>query len=148
MSLKQSLLNDVKEAMRAGDKQRLQTLRMTTAAIKQREVDERIELDDAAVVAIIEKMIKQRRDAQQQYADAGRDELARQEADEIALLEPYLPAQLDDAAIEQAISDVLAAEQISGMQDMGRAMGKLKQQLQGQADMAKVSALLRQRLQQ
>ena len=148
MSLKQALLDDVKAAMRAGDKQRLQTLRMTTAAIKQREVDERIELDDAAVVAIIEKMIKQRRDAQQQYVAAGRDELARQEADEIALLEPYLPTQLDDAAIEQAISDLLAAEQISGMQDMGKAMGKLKQQLQGQADMAKVSALLRQRLQQ
>ena len=148
MSLKQALLDDVKEAMRAGDKLRLQTLRMTTAAIKQREVDERIELDDASVVAIIEKMIKQRRDAQQQYVAAGRDELARQEADEIALLEPYLPTQLDDAAIEQAISDVLAAENISGMQDMGKAMGKLKQQLQGQADMAKVSALLRQRLQQ
>jgi len=147
MSLKQQLLDDVKAAMRAGDKLRLQTLRMTTAAIKQREVDERVELADADVMAIVEKMIKQRRDAQQQYSAAGRAELAAQEADEIDILKHYLPAQLDDDAIVAAIDSVLAEEQINGMQDMGRAMGTLKQRLQGQADMAKVSALLRQRLQ-
>jgi len=148
MSLKQKLLDDVKSAMRAGDKLRLQTLRMTTAAIKQREVDERIEVDDVGVLAIVEKMIKQRRDAQQQFAAAGRDELAAKETEEIAILQEYLPAQLDDDAIHAAITAVLEAEQISGMQDMGKAMGVLKQQLQGQADMAKVSAMLRQRLQQ
>jgi len=147
MSLKQQLLDDVKAAMRAGDKLRLQTLRMTTAAIKQREVDERVELEDADVMAIVEKMIKQRRDAQQQYAAAGRAELAAQEADEIAILEHYLPAQLDDDAIQAAIASVLAEADITGMQDMGRAMGILKQRLQGQADMARVSALLRQQLQ-
>ncbi|MBU1187889.1 MAG: GatB/YqeY domain-containing protein [Gammaproteobacteria bacterium] len=147
MSLKQQLLDDVKVAMRAGDKLRLQTLRMTTAAIKQREVDERVELEDADVMAIVEKMIKQRRDAEQQYAAAGRAELAAQEADEIAILEHYLPAQLDDDAIQAAIASVLAEADITGMQDMGRAMGILKQRLQGQADMARVSALLRQQLQ-
>jgi uncharacterized protein YqeY len=148
MSLKQKLLDDVKGAMRAGDKLRLQTLRMTTAAIKQREVDERIEVDDAGVLAIIEKMIKQRRDAQQQFAAAGRDELAAKETEEIAILQEYMPAQLDDDAISAAITAVLEAEQISGMQDMGKAMGVLKQQLQGQADMARVSLMLRQHLQQ
>lgn len=148
MSLKQKLLDDVKGAMRAGNKLRLQTLRMATAAIKQREVDERIDLSDNDVLAIIEKMIKQRRDAQQQYIAAGRDELAAQEADEIAILQHYLPAQLDDAAINSAIAAVLEAEQINNMSDLGKAMGVLKQQLQGQADMAKVSALLRQQLQQ
>lgn len=147
MSLKQQLQDDVKAAMRAGDKLRLQTLRMTTAAIKQREVDERVELTDADVMAIVEKMIKQRRDAEQQYAAAGRAELAAQEADEIAILEHYLPAQLDDDAIQAAIASVLAEADITGMQDMGRAMGILKQRLQGQADMARVSALLRQQLQ-
>lgn len=147
MSLKQQLQDDVKAAMRAGDKLRLQTLRMTTAAIKQREVDERVELTDADVMAIVEKMIKQRRDAEQQYAAAGRAELAAQEADEIAILEHYLPAQLDDDAIQAAIASVLAEADITGMQDMSRAMGILKQRLQGQADMARVSALLRQQLQ-
>ncbi len=146
MSLKQTLLDDVKSAMRAGDKTRLTTLRMATAAIKQREVDARVEQDDADIIAIIEKMIKQRRDAQQQYVAAGRDELARKEADEIAILQHYLPAQLDDDAIEQAITAVLESGQIGGMQDMGKAMGMLKQSLQGRADMAKVSALLRQHL--
>ncbi len=147
MSLKQQLLEDVKHAMRAGDKERLQTLRMTTAAIKQREVDERIELDDAAVVAIIEKMIKQRRDAEQQYRAAERAELADQEAREIVILQHYLPEQLDSGVIAEIISAVLREQQISSMQDMGKAMAVLKQKLQGQADMAKVSALLREQLQ-
>jgi uncharacterized protein YqeY len=147
MSLKQQLLEDVKHAMRAGDKERLQTLRMTTAAIKQREVDERIELDDAAVVAIIEKMIKQRRDAEQQYRAAERAELADQEAREITILQHSLPEQLDSEVIAEIISAVLREQQISSMQDMGKAMAVLKQKLQGQADMAKVSALLREQLQ-
>lgn len=147
MSLKQQLLEDVKHAMRAGDKERLQTLRMTTAAIKQREVDDRIELDDAAVVAIIEKMIKQRRDAEQQYRAAERAELADQEAREIVILQHYLPEQLDSEVIAEIISAVLREQQISSMQDMGKAMAVLKQKLQGQADMAKVSALLREQLQ-
>jgi uncharacterized protein YqeY len=147
MSLKARLLEDIKTAMRSGDKARLQTLRLASAALKQREVDERTELDDAAVMAILEKMIKQRRDAQAQFAEAGREELARQEADEIEVLQAYLPAQLDDAAIAGEIDALIQRESLSGMQDMGRAMGLLKQRLQGQADMARVSTLLRERLQ-
>ncbi len=145
--LKSKLLDDVKQAMRAGDKLRLGTLRMATAAIKQREVDERIELDDANVMAVIEKMIKQRRDAEQQYRAAERAELADQEAAEITILEDYLPAQLSEAEIAGEISTVLAELGVSGMQAMGQVMGQLKPRLQGRADMGKVSALVRQQLQ-
>ncbi len=145
--LKTKLLDDVKQAMRAGDKHRLTTLRMTTAAIKQREVDERVELNDADVMAIIEKMIKQRRDAEQQYRAAERSELADQEAAEIVILQDYLPTQLSDAEIETEIGEVLAEIDASGMQAMGQVMGVLKPRLQGRADMGKVSALVRQQLQ-
>ncbi len=145
--LKAKLLDDVKQAMRAGEKLRLVTLRMATAAIKQREVDERIELDDASIVAVIEKMIKQRRDAEQQYRAAERLELADREAAEISILEHYLPAQLSDAEIQNEIGMVMAELGASGMQAMGQVMGQLKPRLQGRADMGKVSALVRQQLQ-
>lgn len=145
--LKTRLLDDVKQAMRSGDKSRLTTLRMTTAAIKQREVDERVELQDADIIAVVEKMIKQRRDAEQQYRDAGRDELADQEAAEITILEDYLPTQLSDAEIESEIGKVMAELNADGMQAMGQVMGQLKPRLQGRADMGKVSALVRQKLQ-
>ncbi len=146
-ALKNRLLEDVKQAMRAGDKARLGTLRMTTAAVKQREVDERIELDDSDIIAIIEKMIKQRRDAEQQFRAAGRNELADQEASEIVILQDYLPAQLSEAEIEAEIGKLLAELDVSGMQAMGQVMGELKPRLQGRADMGKVSALVRQQLQ-
>ncbi|MCG7906914.1 MAG: GatB/YqeY domain-containing protein [Candidatus Thiodiazotropha taylori] len=144
--LKQRIQDDVKTAMKAKDKARLGTLRLITAAIKQREVDERAELDDSQVLAILDKMIKQRRDSVEQYESAGRQELADQEKSEIAIIEEYLPAGLSDeevaGMIESAIQEVGAA----GMQDMGKVMGKLKPQMQGRADMGKVSGLVKQKL--
>ncbi|MCG8487111.1 MAG: GatB/YqeY domain-containing protein [Chromatiales bacterium] len=144
--LKQRIQDDVKAAMKAKDKDRLGTLRLITAAIKQREVDERAELDDSQVLAILDKMIKQRRDSVEQYESAGRQELADQEKSEIAIIEDYLPAGLSDdevaSLIESAIQEVGAA----GMQDMGKVMGKLKPQMQGRADMGKVSGLVKQKL--
>ncbi|MCG8028286.1 MAG: glutamyl-tRNA amidotransferase [gamma proteobacterium symbiont of Stewartia floridana] len=144
--LKQRIQDDVKTAMKAKDKERLGTLRLITAAIKQREVDERAELDDSQVLAILDKMIKQRRDSVEQYESAGRQELADQEKSEIAIIEEYLPAGLSDeevaGMIESAIQEVGAA----GMQDMGKVMGKLKPQMQGRADMGKVSGLVKQKL--
>lgn len=146
MSLKDRIGNDVKDAMRAKDRARLTTLRMLQAAIKQREVDERIELDDAAVLAIIEKQIKQRREAAQQYSDAGRDELAQAEQAEIAIFEPYLPEQLSEAEIDAAIAQAIEASGASGMADMGKVMGQLKPQLQGKADMGQVSGRVKAQL--
>ncbi|MCG8089139.1 MAG: GatB/YqeY domain-containing protein [Candidatus Thiodiazotropha endolucinida] len=144
--LKQRIQDDVKTAMKAKDKERLGTLRLITAAIKQREVDERAELDDSQVLAILDKMIKQRRDSVEQYESAGRQELADQEKSEITIIEEYLPAGLSDeevaGMIESAIQEVGAA----GMQDMGKVMGKLKPQMQGRADMGKVSGLVKQKL--
>ncbi|MDX1497210.1 MAG: GatB/YqeY domain-containing protein [Salinisphaeraceae bacterium] len=146
MSLKDRIATDVKDAMRAKDKARLTTLRLLQAAIKQREVDERIELDDAAVVAIVEKQIKQRREAAQQYSDAGRDELAQAEQEEIAIFEPYLPEQLSDAEVDAAIAQAIEATGASGMADMGKVMGQLKPQLQGKADMGQVSGRVKAKL--
>ncbi|MCU7932054.1 MAG: GatB/YqeY domain-containing protein [Candidatus Thiodiazotropha sp. (ex Codakia rugifera)] len=144
--LKEQILNDVKAAMKAKEKALLGTLRLITAAIKQREVDERIELDDTQVLAILDKMIKQRRDSVSQYENAGRQELADQEKREITIIETYMPAGLSDeevaAMIESAISEIDA----KGMQDMGKVMGLLKPQMQGRADMSKVSGLVRQKL--
>lgn len=146
MSLKDRIANDVKEAMRGQDKPRLTTLRVLQAAIKQREVDERIELDDAAVLAIIEKQIKQRREAARQYADGGRQELADAENAEIALLEPYLPEQLSDAEVDAMITQAIEQTGASEMKDMGKLMGMLKPQLQGKADMGQVSGKIKARL--
>ena len=146
-SLKARILEDVKDAMRARDKARLGTLRMVTAAIKQQEVDRRTSsLDDPAVVAVLEKMLKQRRESVRQYEGAGREDLASGEREEMAVIERYMPQALDaaevDAIIEAAIDDAGAAT----MKDMGRVMGLLKPRVQGRADMGAVSASVRARL--
>ncbi|RLW68394.1 MAG: glutamyl-tRNA amidotransferase, partial [gamma proteobacterium symbiont of Stewartia floridana] len=137
--LKQRIQDDVKTAMKAKDKERLGTLRLITAAIKQREVDERAELDDSQVLAILDKMIKQRRDSVEQYESAGRQELADQEKSEIAIIEEYLPAGLSDEEVASMIESAIQEVGAAGMQDMGKVMGKLKPQMQGRADMGKVS---------
>ena len=146
MSLKQRLTEDMKTAMKAGEKDRLATIRLINAAIKQREVDERVELDDAQVLAVLEKMVKQRRDSVSQYEAAAREDLAAVERAEIAIIDQYLPAKLDEAAIQAAIEAAVAETGASGPADMGKVMGVLKPRLAGQADMGLVSRLLKQRL--
>lgn len=147
MSLKEQIKDDMKTAMRSRDKARLGVIRLLQAAIKQREVDERIELDDGDVLAIIEKMIKQRRDAEQQYRDAARPELADVEAAEIVVLQDYLPKQLSDSEIDAEIETALTETGAESMRDMGKVMGALKPRLQGRADMGEVSKRLKARLQ-
>ena len=136
----------MKAAMRAKDAARLSTIRLLLAAIKQREVDERIELDDAAVLGVIEKMIKQRRDSISQFEKGGRTDLAEAEKAEVQVLQAYQPAQLSDADIQREIDAVVAATGASGAKDMGKVMGALKAKLAGKADMGKVSALVKTRL--
>lgn len=144
--LKSRITADMKSAMRAADKDRLGVIRLLQAAIKQREVDERVELDDAQVTAVIEKMVKQRRDSVKQYTDGGRPELAAAEQAEIEILADYLPEQLGEAEITQMIDAAIAATGAEGMQDMGKVMGQLKPKLAGRADMGAVSALIKARL--
>ncbi|RFF28592.1 MULTISPECIES: GatB/YqeY domain-containing protein [unclassified Wenzhouxiangella] len=146
MSLKAQINDDVKQAMRSGEKERLKTLRMITAAIKQREIDERTELDDAQVLAVVEKMIKQRRESAEQYREGNRPELAEAEEAEIALLEPYLPEQLSDEELDKAVDEAISETGASDMSGMGQVMGLLKPRLQGRADMSKVSGLVRSKL--
>ncbi len=138
--------DDVKVAMKAKDKPRLGVLRLITAAIKQREVDERITLDDDQVLAVLEKMIKQRKDSIAQYEKAGRDELARQEAFEITIIQDYLPEQLSDAEIDALIAEAISSSGAASMKDMGKVMGMLKPKLAGRADMGQVSQKIKQRL--
>ncbi len=145
-SLKSRILEDVKEAMRARDRVRLGTLRMVTAAIKQREVDQRVSLDDAAVVAVLEKMLKQRRESASQYGNAGRDDLATAERGEIAVIEQYMPRALDPAEVDAMIGTAIDEAGAATMKDMGRVMGLLKPKVQGRADMRAVSAAVRARL--
>lgn len=140
MSLKEQITEDMKTAMRARDSERLGTIRLLLAAIKQREVDERIMLDDGAVTAIVEKLIKQRRDSIEQFGAAGRDDLVQKETAELAVLAGYMPQQLDDAEIDARVNDAVAALQATGPQDMGKVMGRLKGELAGRADMTRVSA--------
>lgn len=147
MNIKEQLQHDMKSAMRARDKERLAVIRMLNAAIKQREVDDGTTLDDPGVLAVIEKMVKQRRDAEAQYREAGRNELADAEGAEIPVLEHYLPAQLSDAEIDAAIDRAIADSGAQSMRDMGQLMGQLKGELAGQADMAVVSQRLKARLQ-
>ena len=139
-ALKQQLSEAVKDAMRARDKARLGTLRLVMSDIKKVEVDERIEPEDARVLAILEKMIKQRRDSIQQYRDAGRDELADAEQSEIDILQEFMPAALDDAEIDALISQAIADTGAEGMKDMGRVIGAVRPQVAGRADMGAVSA--------
>ena len=145
MSLKLRLTDDMKAAMKGGDKDSLGVIRLINAAIKQREVDERVELDDAAVLAVLEKMVKQRKDSVTQFEAAARQDLAAIERAEIGVIERYLPARLDEAAIVAAIDAAIAATGASSAADMGKLMGVLKPQLAGQADMGQVSALVKRR---
>ena len=146
MSLKQQLTDDMKTAMKAGEKERLGVIRLINAAIKQREVDERIELDDAAVLAVLEKMVKQRKDSISQYEAAKREDLAAVERAEMAVIETYLPAKLGEAEVLAAIQAAIAQTGASGPADMGKLMGVLKPRLAGQADMGQVSALVKKAL--
>ena len=146
MSLKTRLTDDMKAAMKGGDKASLAVIRLINAAIKQKEVDERIELDDAAVVAVLDKMVKQRRDSVTQYASAGREDLAQAEREEIVVIERYLPQKMGEAEIAAAIDAAVAETGASSAADMGKLMGVLKPRLAGQADMGLVSKLVKQRL--
>jgi hypothetical protein len=146
MSLKQQISEDMKTAMRAKETARLGAIRLLLSAMKQREVDERIELADADVVAIIEKMLKQRRDSISQFEAAGRLELADIEKFEMGVLQTYMPQQLDEAEIGAAVAEAIAATGAAGPQDMGKVMGVLKPRLAGRADMSKVSALIKAQL--
>ena len=146
MSLKLRLTDDMKAAMKGGDKDSLGVIRLINAAIKQREVDERVELDDAAVLAVLEKMVKQRKDSVTQFEAAARQDLAAIERAEIGVIERYLPAKLDEAAILAAIDAAIAQTSAAGPADMGKLMGVLKPMLAGQADMGQVSALVKRKL--
>ena len=146
MALKDRLTEDMKNAMRAGEKERLGTIRMALAAIKQREVDERISLDDTQVLSVIEKMIKQRREAVAQFASGGRADLVAKENAEIALLQGYLPAQMSEADIDALIAAAIAATGAASVKDMGKVMAVVKPQAQGRADMGAVSARVKQKL--
>lgn len=146
MDLKNRLQDDIKTAMRGGDKDRLLTLRMLSAAIKQREIDERIVLDDAQVLAVVEKLIKQRREAAIQYEAGNRPELAAKELGEAALLQGYLPEPLSETELDALIETALADNGGTGIKDMGRIMAALKPKIQGRADMGAVSGRLKSRL--
>ncbi len=146
MSLKAQITEDMKAAMRAKDAARLSAIRLLLAAMKQREVDERIELSDADILAIIEKMLKQRRDSVTQYEAGGRQDLADVEIFEIAVLSGYMPQQLSEAEIAGEVAAAVAAAGAKAMQDMGKVMALLKPKLAGRADMAKVSALVKAKL--
>ena len=145
--IKKAITTAVKEAMRAKQKERLGVLRMVTAEFKRIEVDERIELDDARVLAVLDKMVKQRRDAAEQYKDAGRDELASNEHFEIEVIQTFLPQPLSPEEINTLIQDAISQTGASGMGDMGKVMGVLKPQLQGRADMGATSKLIKAALQ-
>jgi uncharacterized protein YqeY len=146
MSLKASITEDMKTAMRAKDTARLGTIRLLLAAIKQREVDERIELDDAAVSSIVEKLIKQRKDSISQFQTAGRDDLVAAEQAELVVLQAYLPEQLSTAEVEAAVAAAITESGAASAKDMGKVMGLLKSRLAGRADMGQVSALIKARL--
>ena len=143
MSLKDQITEDMKNAMRAKETARLGAIRLLLAAIKQREVDDRVVLDDAAVIAIIEKMLKQRKDSISQFEKANRDDLVAIEAAEMLILQAYLPAQMSDAEVEAAVAAAVASTGAAGPQDMGKVISALKAQLAGKADMGKVSALVK-----
>lgn len=146
MSIKEQLNNDVKDAMRAKDKNLLTTLRLITAAIKQIEVDERIDVDEERMLVILDKMTKQRNESIAQYAKANRDDLVAQEQFELTVLAKYMPEPLSAAEIEQLVSDAIANTGAEKMADMGKVMGQLKSKLQGRADMTQVSALIKAKL--
>ncbi|MFA5371510.1 MAG: GatB/YqeY domain-containing protein [Sideroxydans sp.] len=146
MSLKQQITEDMKAAMRARETARLGAIRLLLAAMKQREVDERIELTDADVLSIIDKMLKQRRDSISQYAAAGRQDLVDVEEFEVSVLQTYMPQQMSEAEIAAAIGQAVSAAGAAGVQDMGKVMAILKPQLAGRADLGKVSGLVKAKL--
>ncbi len=148
MSLKEQITTDMKNAMRSKETERLNTIRLLLAAMKQKEVDERIELTDAHIITIIEKMIKQRKDSISQYEAAKREDLVASETFELKLLQTYLPEQLSDEAIVKAIQKAIQVCGASGPQDMGKVIALLKTEFAGQADMGKVSGLVKSALQQ
>ncbi|NOV25419.1 GatB/YqeY domain-containing protein [Cupriavidus necator] len=143
MPLKARISEDMKTAMRARETERLGTIRLLLAAIKQREVDERVELDDTAVLAVVEKLIKQRKDSIAQFQQAGRNDLADKELAEVEVLKVYMPAALSDAEVAAEVEQAVAATGAAGPQDMGKVMGVLKGKLAGRADMTAVSALVK-----
>lgn len=145
-ALKTRINDDVKTAMRSKDKERLATLRLLTAAIKQIEVDQRIELNDDQVIAVLEKMLKQRKDSIEQFEKAGRHELAEIEIKETAIIQEFMPEQLSDAEIDSLINEAISATGASEMKDMGKVMGMLKPKLAGKADMGAVSARIKAKL--
>jgi uncharacterized protein YqeY len=146
MPLKDRITEDMKGAMRAGEKERLGTIRLVLAAIKQREVDERITLDDGQVLAVLEKMIKQRKESIAQFASGGRADLVAKEQAELAVLQVYLPAQMSDAEIDALIAEAVASTGATSVKDMGKVMGIVKAKAQGKADMGAVSARIKQKL--
>ncbi|SMR82737.1 MULTISPECIES: GatB/YqeY domain-containing protein [Stenotrophomonas] len=146
MSMKQQLTEDMKAAMKGGEKHKLGVIRLINAAIKQKEVDERIELDDTAVITVLDKMVKQRKDSVSQFEAANREDLAEIERAEIVVIEAYLPAKMGEAEIVAAIQAAIAETGASSAADMGKLMGALKPKLAGQADMGLVSKLVKQQL--
>ena len=146
MALKERITEDMKTALRAGDKARLGTVRLALAAIKQREVDERISLDDTQVISVLEKMIKQRREAIVQFESGARADLVARESAEIQVLQGYLPAQMSAAEIDALIAEAIAASGAASMKDMGKVMGFVKPKAQGRADMGALSARIKQKL--
>lgn len=146
MSLKQQLTDDMKAAMRAKEKQRLGVIRLALAAIKQQEVDNRIELDDAAVLAVLDKMVKQRRESIRQYTDGGRVDLAEVEQAEIAVLQDYLPQALTEDEVQALVAEAISTTGAESVKDMGKVMAWVKPKAQGRADMGKVSGLIKAQL--
>jgi uncharacterized protein len=146
MSLKARLQEDMKAALRAGAKDRLGTIRMIMAGVKQREVDERIELDDPQVLAVIDKLVKQRRESIVQFEAGGRADLVAKETGELAVLSAYLPAQLSDTELDALISEAIAQSGAASIKDMGKVMGLIKAKAQGRADMGAVGARIKARL--
>jgi uncharacterized protein YqeY len=146
MALRERITEDMKTAMRAGEKERLATIRLALAAIKQREVDERIILDDTQVLAVLEKMIKQRREAITQFESGGRADLVAKENAEIAVLQGYLPAQMSEAELDALIAEAIRTTGATSIKDMGKVMGLVKPKAQGRADMGAVSARIKQKL--
>ena len=145
-TLKDRITEDMKSAMRAKDAPRLSAIRLLQAAIKQKEVDERITVDDAAVMGIVERLIKQRKDSIEQFAKAGRNDLVEKERAELDLLSGYLPQQMSDAELEAAVTAAIAESGAVGPQGMGKVMAVLKPRIAGRADMGKASAIVKQRL--
>ncbi|MHB1140307.1 MAG: GatB/YqeY domain-containing protein [Sulfuricaulis sp.] len=146
MSLKEKIKDDIKQAMRDKNESRLGTLRMLSAAIQRREVDERIQLDDTQVIAVIEKLVKQGRESIEQYVKGGRQELADKESGEIAVFQAYLPQQLSEAEIDKLVAEAIATTGAGSIKDMGKVMGVLKPKLQGRADMGLVGSKIKAKL--